>query len=278
MLKLNSETSFSVAKLGISLAWSSGMDSHSTIDCIELPGLEAAGIPAETLSDAALKKFHHRHPDFPLHAGRIIDQTLSQNILYAPKKMREDFARQLASLLSSAAARGFASASLDLGLEGSMEDKNLRQAAISIIRELAPTLIKAPLKLALPCRVPSLTKENYPAALAEFIKDCMIPGVKVSLEVHPHELPADFSAAAQIRGIEFDLALVTLMFSADSGNRIVRAHLEPWISLLGAYGFKGPYLICPKSGDRTRLPAECETLAKLIESIRKSPQKDLFRN
>lgn len=255
------------AKLGISLAWSS-LDSHHLQEAFELPGLDDAGLPAEALSDAAMKKLRLRHPNLALHAGRIIDQSVSQNILSAPKGMREAFAKQVAKQLESAARRGFASASLDLGLETAMNDKEPRDRAITIIRSLAPTLLRCKIHAALPCRAPSLAGDNYPAALADFIKDCMTTGLKAALEVHPHDLHPGFNPVPLIRGLEFDIATATLMFGVDTGNRLVKAHIEPWATLLKRYGFKGPILLCPKSGDRTRLPAECVALASLINACK----------
>lgn len=274
MLKLKApESSLAKAKLGLSVAWSS-LDSHSIVEALELPGLDAAGIPAEALSDTALKKLRNKRPSLELHAGRIIDQSVSQNILYAPQKMREAFSSQVSKLLESAGKRGFASASLDLGLDGSLGDKQLRESAIALLKSLGPALLKCGVKLALPCRAPSLVGDSYPAELAEFIADCMTPNIKASLEIHPHDLHPGFKPSELIRGLEFDIATATLMFSSDAGNRLVKAHIEPWAALLSSYGFKGPYLLCPKSGERSRLPAECAALAGLIDSIRNgTPEK-----
>jgi hypothetical protein len=268
MADMKTKAAWAHAKLGISLAWS-GMDSHAIADCLELPGLDALAIPSEALPNATLKSYLEKRPEAQLHAGRIIDQAVSQNILYAPKGMRDSFSRQVASLLAAAEERGFSSASLDLGLESALDDAHLRSSAIAMIRSLAPILLKGELKLLLPCRAPSLGKASYPALLADFIKDCMTPRVKMSLELHPHELLPDFQPSAHVRGAEFDIALATLMFNADAGNRLVKAHIEPWISYLAPYGFKGPFLLCPKSGERSRLPTECEALARLISTIRK---------
>ena len=268
MLKLKEDFSLAQAKYGLSLSWS-GLDSNALSECLGLPGIEAAGIQVDSLSADALSKLRSERHGFVLHAGRLLDQSVSENILYAPQKMREAFAEKISALLMLAKTNGFACASLDIGLEQSLADSKLRQTALELFRRMIPALLKSGVKLALPCRVPSLSRESYPGELALFIKDCMVPGLKVSLELHPHELQQGFDPAPLIKGLEFDIASVILMYNADNGT-LVKAHIEPWVTMLLRYGFKGPYLACPKSGAKSRLPAECISLAKLLSGIRKN--------
>jgi len=268
MLKFNQSASLAKAKLGFSLSWS-GMDAAALSESFSLPGIDALELPLETIPQKRMDKLYATHPELRLHGGRLIDKSISQNLTMAPLKMQRSFAGQAVKIIERAKANGFSTVSLDLGLESALGDPELRQKALELIRLLAPALLKSNLVLELPCRVPSLVAPGWPAQLALFIKDCMVPGVKASLEVHPHELQPDFQPQALIRGLEFDVSSVILMYNVDSGNRIVKAHLEPWAALLARFGFYGPYLLCPKSNDRSRLPAECVSLANLLSSIRK---------
>ncbi len=272
MLKFNSSPAqrLAEARFGLSLS-TAGLEEQALADCLELPGFDAVELPLEALPQRnGSKRLDKSLSSLCCHAGRIMDHSVSHNILSAPQGMRESFAAQASALIESAASSGFAGAVLDLGLEAALDDDGAKRRAVSLVKALGPSLLEsAPFTLSLPCRAPSLVRPGFPERLARFISDCMIPGVKALLEIHPHDLAAGFAPADSARHLEFHVAAAAFLFNADSGNRLVKAHLAPWIDHLGAFGFKGPYFLCPKSGDRRRIASECEALSKLACSIRK---------
>jgi len=273
MLKLNptQKTQVSAASFGLALA-GSGLEAGHLADCAELPGFDAIELPLEALPPkSARSRFAKATALLSCNAGRLMDQSVTQNMLATPKGMRDAFAAQASSLIETAKAAGFKGAVLDLGLETALDDAEARKAALQLVRAMGHALVKnAPFALSLPCRAPSLSGPKFSEKLARFISDCMIPNVKARLEIHPHELSAGFLPSESVRHLEFHLSSAVLYFNADAGNRLVKAHLTPWIEYLADFGFKGPYLLCPRSGDRKRLPGECETLSKLAVSIRNS--------
>jgi hypothetical protein len=262
MPKLNIPTDDFKGGRGVALASRQGLDPQIVLSCLETPGISAASLQFDALSENRLKRFLKSRPGFKLHAGRAFDQPLSRNILSGTRKMREDFVREFSELFVVCAGLGFASVTLDLGLDSVLDDPEAALDARAIVRGLAPALVSSGASLLLPFRVPSPRMASL--KMAAFIRDCMVPGVKVALEAHPHELPRGFAPSDEIRGLEFDVATISFLFRAESGNRLLKAHVEPWFKLLSAYGFQGSLLISPQSEDARNLPAECAEQLKLL--------------
>ncbi|MBO4305341.1 MAG: hypothetical protein J6A21_12220, partial [Lentisphaeria bacterium] len=104
-----------------------------------------------------------------------------------------------------------------------------------------------------------------------FLRECMCPHVKLSLTVHPHELPRDADLFALAGLLGFDAGSLVFDYDADKGETLVRGHVFPWVEYLCSYGFRGAVLVSPRSRDGRFAMTEGMRFSGIVGEIRKNP-------
>lgn len=251
-----------------------GLSAERIRECIDRKNFSAAELPYEylaSLSSAAKKRLRSRFP--MIHCGSFLVPELTALILGAGEKIREDLIRTCRGMVYKLSADGIRYGTLDLALVRMLQDDSLREIAGSLLRKLHPVLLETSFTLLLPVRLPlpgSLPKES----LTRFLRDEMIAGLKLSLEIYPHELKPDFRPEELAGTFRLETGSVMFCCNADSGNRFLRAHLAPWLRYFALSAFPGPFLFCPFSRDNRLAPAESEALSDLTGEITKNCERE----
>ena len=256
---------FAAARLGLS--------TELIHECTDRKNFTAAELPYEyysSLSSAEKKQLKKRFP--LIHCGNLFVPGLTALLLGADKKIRQDFVRTCSGILYELAADGIRSGALDFALVQTLQDDSRREAVTGLLRKLHPVLQETGFTLLLPARLPlpgSLAKEK----LTGFLRESMIAGLKLRLEIHPHELKPDFRPEEVAGTLRLETGSVMFCCNADSGNRLLRVHLTPWLRYFALTAFPGPFLFCPFSRENRLAAAESEAFSKLTEEITKNREQ-----
>lgn len=228
---------------------------------------DAIEFPAESIFrgdpcyPGAFRRLAFQH----VHSGGLLDFSLSENIPGSPPKLRKEFAYQADAVLRDLADRGVKTASLDCSLDSLAGNPDAVQSLLDILKLLAHTLVTRGMTLLIPYRIPSDAEAEF---VADFLRRTMIPQVRLRLDVHPHELPRDFAPETILRHLKPEIGSVIWVYDADSGNRILKKHLTPWLDVLLPAGMNGPFLFCPNSRRNRMALAEAEAFLELVTELR----------
>ena len=235
--------------------------------CTDQRNFSAVEFPFEycsELTDFSLKKIRKRFP--VIHCGNFFAREQTSLILGAGKKIRSDFIRTCKSILRDLAAAGIRCGSLDFSLNSILDDENQLTTVSDILRQLHPVLLETGIFLLLPVRLPVQDPENI-VKISRFLRDQMIANLKLRLEIWPHGLKPDFKPEVEAGTLRLEAASVVFCCNADAGNRLVRAHLTPWMRYFALNGFPGPFLFAPFSRNSRLAGIESEAFSKLTEEI-----------
>ena len=170
-------------------------------DAAEFKSFEALEIQHEQLDAMSVFRREALLERFPVvHGGNLMDKSLSRNIISAPVKIQDDFVAESARLLKMIAAQyRLHTVALDLSAGSAIADPVQKEALRRILRRLYPFLLENGQTLLLPFRLPVLGGCSA-AELASFLRETMIPSIKVRLDIYPHELKKN-SDPREIGGI-----------------------------------------------------------------------------
>lgn len=245
------------------------MSGAKAYELLDVPGFTAAEIQHELLfSDDAMEKKVFTDRFKSVHAGSIIDRSLSSYVLSASRSIQDDFVAECEKVMEKLARRGLRSMTMDFGMNTVLASPELRSGALEILRRLAPGLVRLKITLMLPFRIPALTSVR-PADMSAFLRESMIPNLKVSLDIHPHELHSDFTVKDAAGTLPYEARSVFFTYDADCGNRLMKQHLQPWFDAFAFIGFRGPYFLCPYSKNHRLSVPEAESFIKLVSDLRK---------
>lgn len=238
-------------------------------DAAEFKSFEALEIQHEQLDAMSVFRLEALLERFPVvHGGNLMDKSLSRNIISAPVKIQDDFVAESARLLKMIAAQyRLHTVALDLSAGSAIADPVQKEALRRILRRLYPFLLENGQTLLLPFRLPVLGGCSA-AELASFLRETMIPSIKVRLDIYPHELKKNSDPREIAGNLRFETRSVIFCYDADGGNRLLRAHLVPWLKYFALNAFYGPYFVCPFSQEYRLSPLEAESYSKLVEELK----------
>ena len=239
-------------------------------DCTEQLNFSAVELSCDyfiSLPETARKKIWNRFA--MVHGGNLFAKELTSLLPVAGKNIQRDFIRSCRTILPRLAAAGIRCCALDFSLIQVLADDLQRTALSLLLRQLHPVLHESGMTILLPVRLPLpdlLLKEKVSA----FLRNLMIPGLKLRLEIYPHQLKPDFKPEDIAGTFRLETASVLFCCNADSGNRLLRVHLTPWLRYFALTGFPGPFLFCPLSQNNRLALVESEAFSKLTEEISKN--------
>lgn len=238
-------------------------------DFIDIPQFNAIEVPAEVFDTFTApfsgKLNNAKFAD--IHCGGILEYQLSRNIAFCDRHIQDEFIKQAENVLDRLKRHSIKYATLECGMNSVLGDEKASGNIMHILQKLSPTLLKSGIVLLLPFRIPSQTDvgaEN----MMKFLRDCLTPNVKVRLDIHPHELSRDFSPSEYAGLLRFETRSVLFIYDADSGNRLISAHMEPWLDYFEPLGMAGPFLVCPNSFEQRMSIPETDSFAKFINDLR----------
>ena len=239
-------------------------------DCTDRRNFTAAELSYEfcaSLTPAAVRKLKKRFP--AVHCGNFFAPEQTSLILDAGRNIRNEFIRTSSRMIRELAAVGICCGSLDFSLTNILKD-DARLAVVSeILRKLHPVLLETGVTLLLPVRLP-LPDPEIITGISAFLRKQMIANLKLRLEIWPHVLKPDFKPEILSGTLRLETGSVVFCCNADAGNRLVRAHLTPWLRYFALNGFHGPVLFAPFSQSNRLAVIESEAFSKLTEEICKN--------
>ena len=239
-------------------------------ECIDQSNFSAVEVPFEywnALPGPARQKFRKRFP--VIHCGNLLVPGLTSLILSAGRNIQREFVRTCSGILRSLAADGISCGALDFSLVSALQDKDKLKTVSEILRKLHPVLLETGMTLLLPVRLP-LPEPSLKDALTGFLRAQMIAGLKFRLEIYPHELKPDFKPEDLAGTMRLETRSVLFCCNADTGNRLLRVHLTPWLRYFALNAYPGPFFFGPFSRNNRLAALESETCSKLIEEIGKN--------
>lgn len=236
-------------------------------ECTDLRNFSAVELSYEycaALSRDAVSKLKKRFP--AIQCGNFFTPEQTALILNAGRNIRNDFIRTCKTMFRELADRGIRCGSLDFSLVNIQKDENQLAIVSGILRKLHPVLLETGETMLLPVRLP-LPDPAVIAGISRFLRNQMIANVKLRLEIWPHSLKPDFKPEVLAGTLRLETGAMIFCCNADTGNRLVRAHLTPWLRYFALNGFRGPILFAPFSRGNRLAVMESEAFSKLTEEI-----------
>lgn len=201
-----------------------------------------------------------------IHCGNLLTPSLATLIPGAGKHIRKEFIRTCEQVFRNLQTLGIECGALDFSLTAVLKDPDRKQLLSSLLRELHPALQATGRTLLLPVRLP-FDEPDMPDRIMKFLRGLMIPGLKLRLDLYPHDMKPDFNPQELAKTLRLETRSVQFCFNADGGNRLMKVHIEPWLSYFALPGYTGPCLVCPFSLNNRLAAIESENFAALTQHL-----------
>ena len=156
--------------------------------------------------------------------------------------------------------------SINIAPENDFKNPERREKKIALLKRLSPILIENNITLLLPVRFPMEDSVNIDDYII-FLRDAMSPNIKLSLNIHPHEVKDIGIIAQSISQIRYLLSSITFIYEPETGNSLVEKLISPWLEELNKILFNHPICILPRTTSNTTFNKELEKIAKLTLRI-----------
>ncbi len=247
-----------------------GMPPAEIRDYLGFPVFTAMELPWEAFSDSDPVQKDAARSGKTVICGSMMDSRLSRGILFAEDKFQKDFSVQLANALQFLASNGIRTATLDCPLENVLASMETQNDLRKILLGAAPVMIREKMTLLLPCSIPAAGASSA----MQFMRNTMIPGVKLKLDLMPWHPEYMKTPLPELLGsLLLETENITFRYDADCGNRIMKEQVQAVVSELKKVNFTGTVLLAPMSqGNRMTYPEACrfsgilEELKDFIES------------
>jgi hypothetical protein len=225
-------------------------------------------ISGNIINDTAKMNFPQISQASRLHIRRLVENSVSRTITEHSEQLAKSFIVHYGDIIKFNRS-DIASTTLDFGIERSFNNPQLRTNLIKFIKRLAPAIIPVPFPLFLPVRIPFHTDEQG-SDYAFFLRDLVVNNIALSLDIHPHELAGhNFTPESFLRQLRFDIGLIRFIYEPETGNRLVKKVLFPWLEYLEKIDYKGDIIFCPASGDNEIFEHEYNNLTQLCSELKK---------
>lgn len=204
-----------------------------------------------------------------IHCGPLLDESLVRQIPGENGSLRKEFLRTVEGLLLQLQMDSIPAGILDFGVSSVLGDEDRTKSLAQLLQQLRGVLYRTGrtvlLPLAIPCADPAL-----PEMCMRFLRELMIPQLKVCLQISPHELQKDFSPSELAGRLYLETASVHIRYQADCGNTLKRVHLVPWLRYFARTGFRGPFFYSPVSRENTLAAVQSLACSRLTEELKNS--------
>ena len=233
-------------------------------ECFSL--LELPGFLLSPLSSRQLKLSYPHISE--LFFRDLIDPGVSREIITQSTSIQNDLQLHLRTLIAEAGDISCSGIMLDFAIERSFENPDFSEKIRKFINSFNHSLYHSKNKLLLPVRVPLLESVKSPEQYLDFLKKQMLPQAGFSIDVHPHELAGkDFSPKKIMKWLEFDTVLLRFVYEPETGNRLVRKSIEPWIEYSRNHHDKLKIVFAPVFKHLETIENEINLFEQLISSL-----------
>jgi len=238
-------------------------------DFLNVPQFDAIEVPAECFeqfspeiaSKLTPQRFEH------IHCGGLLEYQLTRNIPLCGRSIQDRFISEAVIVLNRLAASGIGFAALEFAMNDVLGSKTETENVRYILKKLAPVLREFEITLLLPFRIP-VQSDSEAEAMMKFLRDSLVPDVKVRLDIHSHALPRNFTPEKTAGLLRYETKSLMFVYDADSGNRLMPNHVIPWISYMEEVGVNGPFLVSPQSHNQRMSLPESDFFARFVSELR----------
>ena len=203
----------------------------------------------------------------PVHACSLIEPELLENLSMRFPGLVRDCITGLNRIIDSLSEHGIHTGVLNIDLS-TMLSAEQEKLYLTILRGIAYHLESHSFTLLIPFSVPSASPEIMEQAV-RFFRKTLLPWVKLRLDIHAHELTPGFSPEALAGDLFSEVRSIRFMYLADSGNVLIPEHIQPWLTALARYGFRGPCFFAPMASTLNGLPAWITANESLVSTLEK---------
>lgn len=204
-----------------------------------------------------------------IHCGPLLDETLVCQIPGEEGSLRKEFFRTVELLLSRLQQDSIPAGILDFGLGSILGDESRKKSLARLLHQMRSVLYRTGRTLLLPLTIP-VADPSVPGRTMAFLRELMIPQLKICLYITPHELQKNFSPADLAGSLYLETASVYFRYQADCGNTLKRVHLVPWLRYFARGGFRGPFFYCPVSRENRLASVQSLACSRLTEELKSS--------
>ena len=168
-----------------------GVPASKLADCLAFPDkFSAIELPAETLElkEASYLLARVLRSYKLVQTGSIIDSDVARNLPFSSESLFQEFAAYTEKLLTLFHSIGIRTVTFDPHMNNVLGDERALNSMLRLLRLIAPVLNRTGITLLLPISLPCADSAQ-PVRLIRFLRESMIPELKVRLDINPHEIP-----------------------------------------------------------------------------------------
>lgn len=246
-----------------------GMGLNGVRDYADFPVFSAIEFPLEMFTTDHAELFRRIPHDkyHEVHCSGIMDRDLSGTIAFAPRNLQNDFADQAVQILDQICAGNCFTATLECDMDQIFNDSEARDSLIYLLHRMTPALLKNKMTLLLPFRLPTYSPERS-GMMNKFLRDSMIPGLKLRLDIHPFDIEPGTTPDELIGPLFREVRSIMLHYDADCGSRISAKIIRSWAEIFDVYDFSGPFFLAPYSQRHRMVYPQAESFAKIVSDLR----------
>jgi len=265
-------------KFGISLSgglheWISALKiiDVSIFDKVELPGecmdSRANRSSLESTTNDIFKIFAQNKRRFEvISVTDIAPAVISGEMAEQSSGIREDFVENIRLSLTELAKLGIKACSLNIAPETTFDNEEKRERKIMLLKRITPFLYDKKINLSIPVRMPSVSDLDFGNYLT-FAREAMSPYIKLSANIHPHEIKNKKTPAELLCPFRFLMDSISFIYEPEAGNILVDELMMPWFELLDKYQFSGTVIFVPRTSNIAIFSREISRITSIMENF-----------
>ena len=255
----------SVRSWGFSLAERRSPALEDTGKLAEVLELEAVELPGAILGRLEVTTLLKKRNGKQLAFSRILDSSLARQAAELEGKLGYDFMTHFAKQTELARSLGAERVEIDPDLARIPGNPEYRAKVSRLIRALYAPYQGAPLRMALPLRLPQAGTGVTEAELAAALRDLMLPELELSLELHIHEVHFNDEFAEKLDAFKYCTGAVRVVYEPELGNAPTIQQLKPLIHRLEYWQREVDIYLAPVHTRAETSEAELERYLRLAD-------------
>ena len=238
------------------------------------PGIVADNLKYIEINGEEMLNFYETFKNFrrrTFAVRDIINPITTRSVWEATAAIKADFYNHFNTLSGRSLRQGCRFITLDLDLTVNYAPENdQRERLLRSFKGLYRGLMENNLILLMPLRFPAADSRDTWGITRRFLFDSLNDRVKIVLDVHPHEISDPVKVREILQKIKMQLRMIRLVYEPETGNRIIKPHIEMCLNHSIVYPSAVPFLFAPQLRNGNAAIAEIEYLNQLAGDFVKS--------
>ncbi|MDD2403249.1 MAG: hypothetical protein PHI56_01745 [Victivallaceae bacterium] len=202
---------------------------------------------------------------------------LTREIALQNQRIQDNFLCQCSSLMDCSARLESSGIIVDFEVESGFSDQNYHNATTALLKKLAADLLRTASTLLLPVRFPFKSEaEGSSEKYLTTLKNLLSPQFGFVVNVYPHELAGkELDIQKLLHWLRFDTKAIRFVYEPETGNRLVKRLLTPWVKMIHSFGMDIPLIAAPMIEHSETLEYELLLLRDLFIDLHNENEKEL---